>query len=54
MQLLLLFVLERACDDANALVADCIAAEIQLSDRLAALEDTFQLVQAVKADVVFL
>ena len=54
MKLLFLFVLECTRDDAYTLVADCITAEIQLSYRLTALEDAFQLVQAFKADVIFL
>lgn len=52
MQLLLLLVLEGRCDDAHTFISNSIASEIQLSNSLAALQDTFKLVKTIKSNII--
>ena len=54
MQLLLLLVLESFCNNSDSIVANRIAAKIELADRLAVLQNVLQLIKTIKANVVLL
>ena len=54
MKLLLLLVLESTRDDAHTFIANVVTAEVQLTDRLTALEDALELMQTLDPDIVLL